>query len=240
MANVKNILVGAADIYISGIGEDGPTAAAAISVPSNKSYSDSTDGVGASGSKFRNMGFTTEGLELSYEPDYGDVVVDQLLDSARIFKQGLKVMLKTSFSEGTLENLQVAFGQDDQTLVGGTGVNALTVNSAQSNTTLAIAAGGLGTSPVERSIVAVGQAPNSLGTVKAASGFGGGTYDSTAKKKERVYVARRVVSMETVAHGLKRTDATVFPVTFRCLPDTANGAADASEYGKIIDRVYGA
>jgi hypothetical protein len=217
MANARNILVGAADIYLTGIGVDGPTAAEAL--------------LG---------GYTTEGLELSYEPDYGEVQVDQLLDSARIFKQGLKVMLNTSFQEGTLEAMQVAFGQDDQVNVGGTGVNALTVNASGSNTTLNLAGGALGTNPVERALVAVGQAPAQLGTVNAASGFGGGTYNPTSSaKKERVYVARRVVSMETVSHGLKRNEATVFPVSFRCLPDSTNGAATASEYGKIIDRVYG-
>lgn len=238
MAEVRNILVGAANIFISGIGVDGPTAASTLSIASNKSYSDSSAGM-PSKTGWRNMGYTTEGLELSYEPDYGDVVVDQLLDSARIFKQGLKVMLKTSFSEATLENLQVAFGQDDQLQIDGSAVNALTVNEAGSKTTLNIAGGGLGTAPVERSIVAVGQAPKQFGTSEAASGFGGAEYDVSSTKKERVYIARRVVSMETVAHGLKRTDATVFPVTFRCLPDSTNGAADASEYGKIIDRVYG-
>jgi len=35
---------------------------------------------------FRHTGFTTEGLEVSYEPDYGEVEVDQLLDSAKLFK----------------------------------------------------------------------------------------------------------------------------------------------------------
>lgn len=233
MANVKNILVGAADVWITGIGQ-----AQGDNVPSvttNQRYAAAL----ASDSKWRNMGFTTEGLELSYEPDYGDVVVDQLLDSARIFKQGLKVMLKTSFSEATLENLQVSFGQDDSVVnSAGSNVYALNVNSSSANTTLNIAAGGLGTAPVERSIVAIGNAPQSLGTAGQASGYGG-TYDSSSVKKERVYIARRVVSMETVAHGLKRTDATVFPVTFRCLPDTANGGTDGSEYGKIIDRVYG-
>lgn len=236
--NVKNILVGAADIYVSGLGQDGPALAAALSVPAGKSYSDGTDGM-AGKTDWRGMGYTTEGLELSYEPDYGEVQVDQLLDAARLFKQGLKVMLKTSFSEGTLENLQVAFGQDDSTNVAGSSVKALTVNSSSSNTTLAIGGGALGTAPVERAIVAIGQAPANFGTSGQASGFGGTYNPSATAKKERVYIARRVVSMETVSHGLKRNDATVFPVTFRCLPDSTNGAADASEYGKIIDRVYG-
>jgi hypothetical protein len=60
---------------------------------------------------------------------------------------------------------------------------------------------------------------------------------SSVSKKERIYVARRVVQMETTAHALKRDGATVFPVQFRCLPDD-NAAYDGAEYGVIIDRVY--
>lgn len=234
--NVKNIIVGAADIYVTGLGQDGPTEAEAIIAAAAPSGSYSAQM--ASEAKWRGMGYTTEGLELSYEPDYGEVQVDQLLDAARIFKQGLKVMLKTSFTEGTLENLQVAFGQDDQTLVSGTAKKAVNVNSTASNTTLNIGGGALGTSPVERAIVAIGQSPANFGTSGQASGFGGAYNPSATAKKERVYIARRVVSMETTSHGLKRNEATVFPVTFRCLPDSTNGATDASEYGKIIDRVY--
>ena len=58
-------------------------------------------------------------------------------------------------------------------------------------------------------------------------------------RSERVYVARRVVSMDTTAHGLKRDQATVFPVAFRLLPDDSNAAYGGSEYGLVIDRVWG-
>lgn len=229
MANVKNILVGAAALYITRLGKTTQDLPANVST---KSYNEIMLG----NTNWRDMGYTTEGLELSYEPDYGEVAVDQLLDAARLFKQGIKVNLKTTLSEATLENMQVAFGQEDSvtTYSGSTAavVSTLQVNSAASNTTLNLTGGALGTAPVERSIVAVGQAPTQLGTADTAY-----TAGSTAKK-ERVYLARRVVAMDTVSHGLKRGDATVFPVTFRCLPDD-NDAYDGSEYGKIIDRVYG-
>jgi len=236
MADVKNIIVGAADLFISrtGVTRPGNITPVAGTPVGTTLCADTTN--------WRNMGYTTEGLELSYEPDYGEVAVDQLLDAARLFKQGLKVTLKTTLSEATLENMQVAFGQEDSVLAysGSTqqSIPALSVSSANSNATLNISGGALGTNPVERTLVAIGNAPSKLGKGQGTSGtdFIDG---STIVKKERVYLARRVVSMDTVSHGLKRGDATVFPVTFRCLPDD-NEAYDGSEYGKIIDRVYGA
>ena len=228
MANVKNILVGAASLYVTKLGQSTQDIPAAIT---GKSYNESF----LAASAWRDMGYTTEGLELSYEPNYGEVAVDQLLDAARLFKQGLKVTLKTTLSEATLENLQVAFGQEDSvtSYSGSTGAatNTLSVDASGSKTTLNLTGGALGTAPVERSLAAVGQAPTQLGTAGTALNA------VTGQKKERVYFARRVVSMDTVSHGLKRGDATVFPVTFRCLPDDAD-AYDGSEYGKIIDRIF--
>lgn len=230
MANVKNIIVGAADLWISKMGKRPADLTLVAGTPAATTLGNDT-------TNWRGMGYTTEGLELSYEPDYGDVMVDQLLDAARLFKQGLKVNLKTSLAEATLENMQVAFGQEDSVVTYSGSVqsvvSALTINSGGSTATLNISGGALGTAPVERSIVAIGNAPAKLGGEESS-------IDATSiKKKERVYIARRVVAMDTVSHGLKRGDATVFPVTFRCLPDDSD-AYDGSEYGKIIDRVYGA
>ena len=166
-------------------------------------------------------------------------MVDQLLDAARLFKQTIKVMLKTELSEGTLENVALVFGQADPVLTysGTTGTSDTVFNPAtsatadKSNASLNLAAGALGDAPVERSLVAVGNAPGNIGTEASPVDV------STVTKKERVYVARRVVQVEVTSHGLKRDTATVFPVQFRCLPDD-NDAYDGAEYGVIIDRVY--
>jgi len=233
MANVKIILVGAASLWITPLGTSTKDIPANVS---NKSYNE----ILAGSANYRDMGYTSAGLELSYEPNYGEVMVDQLLDAARLFKQGLKVSLKTTLSEATLENMQIAFGQEDSvTTYNGsvsTTASTLSVDSANSRTTLNLTGGALGTAPVERTLIAVGQAPFALGTSAGASASN--TYTSTASKKERVYLARRVVSMSTVSHGLKRDGVTEFPVEFRCLPDDTE-AYDGSEYGKIIDRVFG-
>ena len=115
---------------------------------------------------------------------------------------------------------------------------------------LNIAAGALGDAPVERVIIAVGQAPQQIGTSAQFADPTVGTgstvitpnaassYASINRSKERVYVARRVVSIDTTMHALKRDGATVFPVNFRCLPDS-NYAYAGAEYGVVIDRVFG-
>ena len=72
-------------------------------------------------------------------------------------------------------------------------------------------------SPVERTAVVVGRAPAT----------------AALAPRERVYYARRVVSMQGSNHTLRRTEATVFPVSFRLLADPSYSG---SEYGTITDR----
>ena len=237
-ANVKNVLVGAAQIFVS--------ESTGANRPSTKIGSGGLNwgtqkaaGYLNGSSDWRDLGYTTAGLEVSYEPGYGEVMVDQLLDAARLFKQTIKVLLKTELSEATLENVHLVFGQADSyvTYSGSVGstISTLTVASTSSaaaaNGTLNLAAGSLGDAPTERSIVAIGNAPGNIGSAAAPVDV------STSTMKERIYVARRVVQVETTSHALKRDTATVFPVQFRCLPDD-NDAYDGAEYGVIIDRVY--
>jgi len=134
-----------------------------------------------------------------------------------------------------------------------TGTGSLATASATALVTqFAMAAGSLGIAPVERTLVFVGNAPgliqNSTKAVSASSGSATATstVDASAlRSKERVYVARRIVQEQTTAHALKRDAATVFPVSFRALPDVdapGGGTGDVTagtEYGFIIDRVYG-
>jgi hypothetical protein len=169
---------------------------------------------------WRDVGFTSAGLELSYEPDFGEITVDQSLDAARLFKQGNKVMIKTEFAEASLENLFVVMNQAASTLSGTavSGVSGSTGSTA--NQTLEIVGGSLGDYPVERSLIAVGQAPRVL---------------SGNLNSERVYYGARVMSIDTSAHALKRDAGTFFPVNFRLLPDTSG---TNNSYGKIVDRTY--
>ena len=273
--NTKNVIVGAASVFIS-VGNNTNS----YGRPSTKStdlnnlfgaglparqsllasQGQTTGNFATMQGGYREVGYTNTGLEVSYEPTSGEVVVDQLLDAARLFKQTLKVTLKTELTEATLENLQFSWGQMDSYYVANTASTVTAVTALINNdstisstdtpaATLNIAAGALGDAPVERTLIAVGQAPQQIGTSIAETvpsgasssvvvGAGSTVANSLLRSKERVYVARRVVSIDTTAHSLKRDAATVFPVTFRCLPDSDYAYA-GSEYGVVIDRVYG-
>lgn len=224
---VRNIIVGAAQVFISK-GDSTDTANYKKVMPVFGSAATGTYLETTASADWRNVGFTSEGFEISYEPAYGEVEVDQLLDSARIFKTQVRVMLRTSMSEGTLQNVRTAFGQANNSQV-----NTVFANDTGSSTSAAayggtlgtenvlrLSAGALGEAPVERSLVAVGPGPTTV---------------TNTVNTERVYLARRVLSMETVSHSLRRNEATVYPVTFRCLPDDDFAGA---EYGEILDRVY--
>ena len=240
--NTKNVIVGAADLFISNAEDSArpsTTTATLATLFGSTTGTSARTGLLASAS-YREVGYTNSGLEISYEPNYGEVMVDQLLDAARLFKQTLKVMLKTELVEATLENLTLSWGQMDTYYVNASGSAISAVNSLADTTpinsevgsTLNLAAGALGDAPVERVLIAVGNAPAQVKNATATT--------TALRNKERVYVARRVVSVDTTAHGLKRDSATVFPVSFRCLPDDSNTGYAGSEYGVVIDRVWGA
>ena len=270
-ATAKNIIVGAARLWVSyGTGSNRPNLSSSTIFPFNQSaagtYTNSSGASAKSTTAFlqtastvwRDVGFTSTGVELSYEPGYSDVVVDQLLDAARLFQQSLKVTLKTELDEALFENINVVWGQQEsyQNLgQSGTGSAAAISASVSANgasaQALVMAAGSLGISPVERTIVFAGNAPGSFGSyasypaTSSSTSVGNPADVSANRSKERVYVARRVIQEQTTAHALKRDAATVFPVTFRCLPDTdgvSGGSPDntaGTEYGFIIDRLYG-
>ena len=169
-----------------------------------------TEASPAIGGAYRNVGYTNNGLQISYQPTYDSVTVDQLLDTAKLFKSAMQVQISTEMAEGTLENVLAVFGQKGSTLTS-SGSAATAVDE------LGLEAGALGAAPTERQLIAVGQAPTASSTTS-----------------ERVYYARRVLSVQQSQFSLARTTPTTFPVTFRLLPDAAYAG---SEYGKIIDRV---
>jgi hypothetical protein len=209
--NAQNIIVGAASLYIGNTGATDYTAKPAFT---GVSYRDTLGGTpwsaaatdASTAAFWKEVGYTQEGLEVAYEPDYGDVEVDQLLDSAVVFKQSMRVSLNTTLAEATLYNLMVAWGQQ-----------ASSLTSTASDAELNIDGGSLGDAPVERPFIAVGNA--------------GGAYRSTSGQYgERVYHAYRTLNVESSTHGLKRNENTGIPVSFRALP-ASNGL-----YGKIKDR----
>jgi hypothetical protein len=210
----SNIIVGAAALFTHNAGPIGYveatnkiTDAGADTVltglaASEVSYKETL----SSNNAFTNIGYTSNGLELAFQPDFGDVAVDQLLDVARLFKQGMTVNLNTSFAEATLENLLVA-------IAGKGGADGDLSPEASGLQTLKMSAGDIGDVPLERGLVAVG--PGS---------------GSSADPKERIYVAYRALSIENVTVSAKRDEASMFEVSFRLLPN------DDASYGRIVDR----
>jgi hypothetical protein len=204
----KNIIVGAASFFVA----DTPLEADPLSdtIPDfnedesfRETLSDDVTGLG-----YTNVGYTMNGLELQFQPDFGEVQVDQLLDVAKLYKQGMQVNLNTAFAEATLENLLIAlaYGNDQKTGTKGTS-NGQVLN---------LSAGELGECPVERGIIAVGPG---TGDCEAGSSI------------ERVYIGYRALSIESVTVSAKRDEASMFEVSFRMLPEDASAS-----YGKIIDR----
>lgn len=213
----KNILVGASPLYLST--KDSTNAAYEENMLETGTIA-FTKGAKASvaleaSADVRNVGYTNNGLQITYNPTYDSVTVDQLLDTAKLFKSAMEVMIATELAEGTLENVLAVFGQGSDTKTGTLtkGANA----AGNVDETLGLAAGALGIAPTERQLFAVGQAPTVV------------TPDT-----ERVYYARRVLSVQQSQFTLARNAASTFPVTFRLLPDANYSGA---EYGKIIDRV---
>lgn len=209
---VRNIIVGAAALYVSKKDSTdstffGVNGNVAVALPTLTTSQSALPALEADTTNWRHLGFTSDGVELAYSPDFGEVEVDQLLDAAKMFKQGQTASVNTSLAEATLENLVVAWGQASATLGTDTGTEQ----------ELGIASGALLDEPVERSLVFVGPAPRS----------------ATNKKRERVYHLRRVLNVEDSSHSLSKTDATMIPVSLRILPDPYYSG---KEYGIIRDR----
>ena len=98
--NAKNILVGASPLFISNLDvtvgsaykeNAEPGSADAGAFESGKSYTDTLNAI-TPGSTFayRNVGFTNNGLQITYNPTYDSVTVDQLLDTAKLFKSAME------------------------------------------------------------------------------------------------------------------------------------------------------
>ena len=198
-----NIIVGAAALFVADTTLAPGTLETAVS---GESFRETL----ADDPTYTNVGYTMNGLELQFQPDFGEVQVDQLLDVAKLYKQGMQVNLATAFAEATLENLLLALAYSDSKLTG--------TKSTSTGRALNLSAGDIGECPVERGIVAVGP--------------GTGDCEDSAYI-ERIYTAYRALSIENVTVSAKRDEASMFEVSFRLLPEDASGS-----YGKIVDRTW--
>lgn len=157
------------------------------------------------------VGATSGGVEISWEPDMVDIEIDQYGDAARIIQSKVKVMLKTTLAEATLNNLALAWSYDSAT----GGADIIANNDGANTKTLLF--GSQSVYPFEKAVQIVGYAPLSSASVT----------------KTRKFNAKRAITMESSTISMKRSEATMFAVGFRILPSTAD---TGYEYGKIIDQ----
>lgn len=199
----NNIIVGAAAFYVA---DTTLAPATLVAFVGSASFKDTL----STNADYTNVGYTSNGLEMQFQPDFGEVSVDQILDVAKLYKQGMTVTMATAFAEATLENLLIALAYNDDELTG--------TKSTSAGRVLDLSAGDLGETPVERGIVAIGP-----GTGQA----------DVSDNVERVYTAYRALSIENVTVSAKRDEASMFEVSFRLLPEDGSGS-----YGKIVDRTH--
>lgn len=198
----KNIIVGAARVYL------GPSTSATASLAASKpafvngtrytstlagADGSTNTGVATVVTNWNEVGFTQDGLEVANDPSWGEVEVDQLLDTPKIFKESMSMNISTTFAEATLENLLVAWGQASTT------VSSVGAGERE----VALEGGALGEAPIERGLIAVGN---------GIENGGSNVYS------ERVYQFFRVLSVEATTLNHSRADASTIPVTFRALP----------------------
>lgn len=156
------------------------------------------------------VGGTQGGVEITWEPDMVDIEVDQYGDAAKVIQSKVKVMLKTTMAEATLNNLAVAWSYDSTT----DGADILSNNDGANTRTFMF--GVQNVYPFEKAIQIEGNAPGS----------------TASTTKTRKFRTKRAISMESSTISMKRAEATVFAVSFRILPVSSDVNY---EYGKIID-----
>lgn len=188
--NVSNIVVGEATLKLG-------DSANATSISAMDGFSD--------------LGATQNGVEISWEPDMVDIEIDQYGDAARIVQSKVKVMVKTTLAEATLNNLALAWNYDQNT--GGSAI----INNNDGSNTQTFKFGAQTVFPYEKALVISGTAPNS----------------AAGAVKTRKFYTKRAISMEASNVTMKRAEASVFAVGFRILPKTEDSGY---EYGKIIDQ----
>jgi len=160
---------------------------------------------------FSDLGATQNGVEISWEPDMVDIEIDQYGDAARIVQSKVKVMVKTTMAEATLNNLAIAWNGDQNT--GGDTI----INNNDGANTRTFKFGAQSVFPYEKGLVVAGTAPGS----------------AAGAVKTRKFYTKRAISMEASNITMKRAEASVFAVGFRILPKTEDVGY---EYGKIVDQ----
>jgi hypothetical protein len=156
------------------------------------------------------IGATNGGVEISWEPDMVDIEIDQYGDAAKVIQSRVKVMVKTTLAEASLNNLALAWSYDRTT----DGSDIINENDGEDTRTFLF--GSQSVYPREYALQIKGNAPGATATVS----------------RSRKFNTKRAVSFTSSMISMKRAEAAMFEVQFRILPVTED---TGYEYGKIID-----
>jgi len=161
------------------------------------------------------VGATSGGVEISWEPDMVDIEIDQYGDAAKVIQSRVKVMVKTTLAEATLNNLALAWSYNRTEGAAGTAAD-IQVNNDGANTKTFMF-GSQSVYPFEYALQVKGNAPGATASVT----------------RTRKFNTKRAVSFTSSMISMKRAEAAMFEVQFRILPVTEDSGY---EYGKIIDQ----
>jgi hypothetical protein len=208
----KNIVVGAGQFLV------GRSGVVTTTVPSLVNYAKTAQlPENINDTNWFSVGYTTEGTTLSFEPTYGEVMVDQLLDVAKIFKSGMRVTAATSLSEATLENLLIVLGAADGDFAAGPVRSDLATNPTAASSVMT-ASLNLGADPV---VYAANAAAGGL--VTSASAFAGMFASSSVGASAQFAVA---LNINGGALGYQPVERSICVVGAGPTPASATKSAD--------------
>jgi hypothetical protein len=140
-----------------------------------------------------------------------DIEIDQYGDAAKVIQSRVKVLVKTTLAESSLNNLALAWSYDRTT--GGSDI----IDENDGEDTRTFLFGSQSVYPREYALQIKGNAPGASASVS----------------RSRKFNTKRAVSFTSSMISMKRAEAAMFEVQFRILPVTEDVGY---EYGKIIDQ----
>lgn len=176
MPSVDNLTMGVGYLYIAAFGATEPADGQVHAVPASGTWT--------------NLGYTKEGVTLSFEQEYQELEVDQLADvpGSRLIKRVMTI--QTNLAETTLENFQRALNTD-----GTLTQNASSAGTGSSGTDTFEPGDALpSTAPTYQALIFDGIAPNGL---------------------VRRVIARRCLQVGSFESSYTKDGETIFPVEFK-------------------------
>lgn len=170
-----NIIAGPASLWRAAFGATEPLDTATSTDP---------------GAPFAHLGGTDDGVTLNAETEWFSKRMDQTLMTPGRVPTSLEINVATNLTEGTLENLALAFNIDTSAIESG-------------------GTGGTAWKALELGNLDPGAEPNYSALIMRGRGVGNGG-------KMRNFILRKVLSIESIESAYKKDDQWLIPVTFAC------------------------